>query len=905
MFHSRNIVMFKSLNIRYSLFLLFFSVLTVLSAKADVDGRWVRHTSAALRSASKESQIDRIIEGQRYVYFSVRGLYYTRGTNTTITYLQKFDPLQIFRYDKTLPWNSENIRPLAQEFELSGVMPMAMNYSPGAGVFVLIYENNSIDLIFDDGTFKTSHALLDVNVPGGLTPHSVTFDDERNTAYIAGSFGYLTLDLKSGLATDYHLLDKPVAWAGRVGDNMVIFAGSVAYNTYATSTYVYPVGQLPATLSNPVANLDNLQYLMPLSDDSFAALARGSADTSNVLTLYTVSDGKLTSKALTGTLTVDNGSTANLRHLFRTDGYASPTADGFAVYCNAAIYFLHKGREGEDLLTTISKPSTLTAGEKASKCASFDGSRVFLYTYENPGNSTDYSPRGFYTYSLSDAGWTDKSDVMTPNAPTTMMGSYLAYDPDYGMIMRGYGARNNAYEPDVDRLCAFKAGQWTDLSFSAHNSKYHTPTQGAYFLDIDPIAPGIVWGTSMRSGLFRVNFNDYSSFLCVGSEKYTSYQNSYPGYYAVLPKSKALDMMAYTSSVAFDNDNTMWFSHNEWLTFNNDIEYYRDSYNSLYYLTAEERRLMLDDPTQCQGVLNNMKARMIKIPENASNNMPRTFALKHEKNRNLVITGAFTYFTNIMRMVILDHNGTPGDQTDDRLVQIFSLYDEEGSVLRYDRENYTYEDPETGDLWYLTDQGTYILDPQQLFDGNNVVRRPKVKGVSGESVYPLEFVNAISMAADLQGRKWIASDEGLYCLSKDADDLLAHLTVENSQIPSNNVYDVAVDGSDGSVWVATDRGVAQFFPEGSAVAVPEGSHLNLWPSTVTPDYRGYVTLSGADTVSRYGVYDRDGNLVRDLGMAEFSRLQWDLTDDDGLRVNPGRYSVKRQGYEESHPLIVM
>lgn len=895
-------------------------------AHANLEGRWIQHPAATLRSEAKQSQVDRIIEGNKYVYFSVRGAWLDRGDGGMInsySSLFNLDPIQLFRFDKSLPWEDVNIRPLAQEFDLSGVLVETMNYSPKLGMLALVYENNSMDFIYDDGTLITSHALKDLAVPKqNAATYSITFDEEKPLAYVAGSFGYITVDLSNGELQDYVRTDKSVAWAGRVGNNMVLFAGDVQmpvknvdgqgktkYTTgdYSVQTYIYPYGKVPSTLETPVASEADLQALMPLSSDSFAALAPGASEAESTLKIFTVSDGSLTSRNVQTGLATDDASSYRYRHKFRTDGYVQNAREGYVIHSLDRIVLLdHDGN-----VTEIPKTS-LSATERASKAATLDGSSVWLYTYDTTGHR-DSNPqkRGFYSYKISGVTWGEKSAVASPSAPTMAFLNYGGYNEKYGMIFRSPSTLYETGDPDIDRIMGYKDGKWTDLSYSANNTKYAIPYKSCKEVVSDPANPDWIWGVMFRGGLIRMDLNDYSNFLGLGTPHYNSYKTTYPGYFPVFEQQvENVDIINFTN-VDFDSNNTMWFGR-QWfdnfvgdkeLDYGSELVIY--SYTPVFYLTEEDRK-QIGAKGVNQDMIPDMKKRELRVPRAKLVSNPKLIAMKSPQNRNYIVATPNSYPGKNVYSFILDHNGTLDNPDDDRHILLSDLYDENGDRILYLNETGIYEDIVTGNLWLLTTSGPFLINPTEVLDGKKVCRRLEITRKDGRVVSenPLEFISVKNVNDDVLGRKWLATEEGLYCLSPDSQEVLGHYTVANSAIPSDNIFN-AVCSPDGAVFVLTDRGVAEFHPEGSTTAVSAGSHLSIWPSSVTPDYRGYITISGAEEGSEYVLCNHEGKEIRTLGRAENGKFQWTVDDSQGKRIAPGRYNVKRRNVEESNPVIVL
>lgn len=896
-------------SLRYALTLLLLTSIT--SSYANLEGRWVKHPAAALRSASKEGQVEKIIDGNRHVYFSVRGSYWGDKDDEnywgTYTHITDIDPVQLFYYDKSKEWCDDNIRPLAQLVELSGNFHHIAEYSPEAGILAIVYRNNMIDFVGDDGMVTTCKTLVEATVPNQLIPFALTFDVEKRRVYIGCSTGFAVVDYATGELIKFHKLTKPVSWVGRVGTNMVIFSGTVSAKEYATSTYICPENDIPNTLTNPISGGNDLQALMPLTDSMFAALAPGNTEYVNSLKLFTISGANVvTGQTLVNTMTVDNGSLWRSRHFFRTDGFVIPTKDGYGIHCKESFIKLKRGNSINDLMTVVTKTG-LSENETASKSATFDGLKFWFYNYDS-GGRTDGSERGFYFREYDKGIWGSKSKVAKMSAPTTFIPLWGTWNPDLGVVVRGPGTYFENWDPDLDRICAYKDGKWTDLSFAAHNPQYVNPTSAAKFVAVDPINSNWIWGSCTRSGLFRIDLNDYNNFLQFGSDNYNSYKTTYPGYFPVFKRQADVwGMVINIADFDFDSKGNMWFAR-FWMGkgMNTAVEEYNNARTPIYYLTPEERMAIANIGSD-ESKLPDFLGRELEVKRGGIHYNSKLMACKAPGNENYLVICLNMYAGRDMHMIIYDHNGTPEIKSDDRYVLVDGLYKEDGTPLIYMHEDGVYEDLRTGEVWLFTDSGPYIFNPSELLDGRAVARVPSISENNGIAAEDNVFNQIVlkSIADDIYGRKWVATEMGLYCISADATTLLGHYTTSNSPLPSDNVYNVVCDGSNGAVFALTDEGIIEFQPEGSSVSIPAGEHLSIWPSTLTPDYNGYINITGAVGGANYVIYDASGNRVKTLGTPRDGAFQWDGKADSGVKVEKGRYTIKRSGVEESHSIIVL
>ena len=885
---------------------------------ANLEGSWVYHPAATLRSKVKESQVDRIIDGNRYVYFSVRGSAFNRseiwyystyaGKDPMSTQVKKgVDPLQLFRYDKTEPWEDGCIKPVASDLQLSGTFHRVLEYSPTKGVLAVIYDDKSMDFIHDDGILIKSEALLSGSLPiRNFEPYSVTFDDEMPLAYVSGSYGIATVNINTGELESINDFGEGVAWAARVGDKMVVIAGKVSPSSYTTETYLIPKDMKNQKLGTPIIAGSNLQALMPLANNTFAALAPGSSDTQNIIRVFVISGNSATYTDLTDVLTVDNSSHPNYRNIFRTDGFVSPTRDGYAVHSANEIDFLQKG-------TTFSSPadfrnrafsiiskSSLSETERNAKSSSADGKTVYFFFYDSTG--LDGSARGFYSRQLRGGIWEAPTATITPNAPTCAFPYFVKWSPKYGMLFRGPGSTFVDGSAEKDYFSSYKDGKWTDLSYAANNSKYDVPADQAKHICIDPVNQDWIWGNPAKCGLLRMNLSDFSDFLEIGSTA-RNWVSTYPGFFQKFTSQAAYALLINFSNMSFDSEGRMWFAR-FWLTPGTDYDYEDITHarTPLYYYTADEREQMGHS-----GSGNVIAPHELSVPATAMYHNTQIVTLKGAGNENTIIGGPMYFHSPVRRLWLYDHKGTLENDKDDDIVYIEELYDERGDKFNSTQYSFLYEDERTGDVWICTNIGPIIVNPKDLFGGKMVGRRPHInkKFGSPSDDYPFEQVQITGIDKDLLGRYWISSGQGLYCLSADGNDLLGAYYSDNSSLPADNIRGVACDGATGSVFILTEKGIAEFIPEGTINSVSSATALKIWPTTLSPQYKGYLNISGAQEGMEYVVFNKNGEEVISLGKPAGGMFQWDGKDSSGNRVAPGRYNVKRRDYNENNSIIIV
>ena len=192
-------------------------------------------------------------------------------------------------------------------------------------------------------------------------------------------------------------------------------------------------------------------------------------------------------------------------------------------------------------------------------------------------------------------------------------------------------------------------------------------------------------------------------------------------------------------------------------------------------------------------------------------------------------------------------------------------------------------------MWVGNREGLRILpNPQQIFDNNSVEFKP-IKIVYEDAVQLLmEGQNITKIRIDGSNNKWITTlGSGVYYFSEDGMQLIHHFTKENSPLPSDDVYDVAVDGSTGMVYFATLKGLIGY----KGFATEGGDNMDdvyAFPNPANEKQHDFVTIRGLIEGVNVKIVDVEGNLVYET-TSKGGSVQWDLTAFGKYKVASGVY----------------
>jgi Two component regulator propeller len=236
-------------------------------------------------------------------------------------------------------------------------------------------------------------------------------------------------------------------------------------------------------------------------------------------------------------------------------------------------------------------------------------------------------------------------------------------------------------------------------------------------------------------------------------------------------------------------------------------------------------------------------------------------------------------------LLVMNDGGTVDDISDDQY-RVLNNQATTGGLPSADV--FCLAEDKDGEIWVGTGQGPAIFyAPDAIFSGDDYdAQQIRVEaGNVVELVLASESINAI--AVDGADRKWLGTNSGLYVLSDDGTEQLMHLTTENSPLPSNIVLALAIDDSNGEVFIGTDVGLMSYRSDALGAAL-ESNCATVFPNPVQPTYSGPIAITGLVADSQVRITDLAGNVVfrtRSLG----GQAIWPGTDLEGNRVATGVY----------------
>lgn len=169
---------------------------------------------------------------------------------------------------------------------------------------------------------------------------------------------------------------------------------------------------------------------------------------------------------------------------------------------------------------------------------------------------------------------------------------------------------------------------------------------------------------------------------------------------------------------------------------------------------------------------------------------------------------------------LLDDGGTQWDESDDRVVVRTEWLNQNGQRFEPDFIYHMMQDLD-GRVWIGTEIGAAYIETNGAYFESDAIVQPQVMDNNGEN--PLTQLVIKAMCQTPEGDIWIGTQSiGVYVLNREATEIKAHYTTENSAMPANGILSLACDKTNGKIYIGTAEGLVEYDPNGP------GEGLNGW-----------------------------------------------------------------------------
>lgn len=236
-------------------------------------------------------------------------------------------------------------------------------------------------------------------------------------------------------------------------------------------------------------------------------------------------------------------------------------------------------------------------------------------------------------------------------------------------------------------------------------------------------------------------------------------------------------------------------------------------------------------------------------------------------------------------ILIYDEGEDLEDPSDDRQ----RIITKDNSELESNKVNAIEVDLD-GDVWVGTSEGPVVFEcGAEVFSSNCRGNRRKTV-LEGIPAYLLDEVNINCIETDGANRKWFGSENGIFVQSPSGEDQIHHFTKENSPLFDNSVLDLAYNAQNGTMFIATAKGVLSYRTETTQGAEKHRGDVYAFPNPVRPDYTGPIAIRGFARDSNVKITDIKGQLIHET-TALGGQAIWNGYDYSGRRAASGVYLV--------------
>ncbi len=201
-----------------------------------------------------------------------------------------------------------------------------------------------------------------------------------------------------------------------------------------------------------------------------------------------------------------------------------------------------------------------------------------------------------------------------------------------------------------------------------------------------------------------------------------------------------------------------------------------------------------------------------------------------------------------------------------------------------------------GEIWIGTDKGIKVIySPENVFNTNglfesSVSPQTILLEFGGYVQHLLEFETVTALAVDGANRKWVGTQKaGVFLLSPDGTQQLAHFTTDNSPILSNTIFSIGINPENGEVFIGTDNGIISY--RGTATKGGDVfKDVYVFPNPVRPDYNGLIAIKGLVRDANVKITDISGNLIYST-IAHGGQAVWNGRNFKGEKASTGVYLV--------------
>ena len=440
-----------------------------------------------------------------------------------------------------------------------------------------------------------------------------------------------------------------------------------------------------------------------------------------------------------------------------------------------------------------------------------------------------------------------------PNSPYRNYSYKLHMEDGERLLVAGGWANYSGGDTREGTAMIYEDGEWSHLDEEAIiEARGETYFQNVTDIAQDPQDSEHHFVSAMNTGLYEFQNGKYTAYYSADNAPLAS---------ALSPTSSSYYRYVRVGGLAFDEDNNLWM-------------------------------LNCETDTIIRILKANGKWTSLYIPEIEGH--PTFDHIVFDARGWAWINDRRTTSSADAGLLILDTNGTIDNQGDDTWKFISDITNQDGTTYTPTLSYCICEDL-NGYIWIGNDRGLFVTySPSTVFNDDfywTQVKVPRNDG-SGLADYLLSEVAVKCVTIDGGNRKWIGtSGSGVFLLSEDGLETIEQFTADNSPLPSDDIYDIAIDPSTGEVFIATAVGLASYMGDATDPASTlEKDNVKVYPNPVRPEYSGKISITGLAYETDVKIVNAAGRLVH-TGTSTGGMYTWDGTLSSGKRCASGVYYI--------------
>lgn len=189
-----------------------------------------------------------------------------------------------------------------------------------------------------------------------------------------------------------------------------------------------------------------------------------------------------------------------------------------------------------------------------------------------------------------------------------------------------------------------------------------------------------------------------------------------------------------------------------------------------------------------------------------------------------------------------------------------------------------------GSFWVGTNAGIAVVGCNGCTAVWPIIKQDNFAG------YLFQDEQVTAIAVDGANRKWVGTHNGVWLVNEDGTSIAQGFTTDNSPLPGNYIYSIAINPVTGEVYFSTDKGLMAYRGNATEGQAMSSQSALVFPNPVAHDYTGTIAIRGLAENSIVKITDITGRVVH-ATRSNGGQATWNGLDGTGHRPQTGVYLV--------------